>query len=114
VTFPSSTQQLHPLMGVPVRPRLCSRCPGRLQAARVPAGVLRPALRADVALCQGNASLCRPGAYVEMRAAGQTPMRGLAQPSTEMVWVYLCAPCVGLGFLVWLRLALRSLALWHV
>jgi hypothetical protein len=38
-----------------------------------------------VALCRGNASLCRPGAYVATRAAGRAPMRGLAQPSAEVV-----------------------------
>jgi hypothetical protein len=34
----------------------------------------------SVALCRGNASLCRSGAYVATRAAGRAPMRGLAQP----------------------------------
>jgi hypothetical protein len=29
-----------------------------------------------VALCRGNASLCRSSAYVTTRAAGRTPMRG--------------------------------------
>jgi hypothetical protein len=38
-----------------------------------------------VALCQGNASLCRSGANVATRAAGRAPMRGLAQPSAEVV-----------------------------
>jgi hypothetical protein len=38
-----------------------------------------------VALCRGNASLCRSGAYVAMRASGWTPMRGPARPSAEMV-----------------------------
>jgi hypothetical protein len=38
-----------------------------------------------VALCRGNASLCRSGAYVATRAAGRAPMRGLAQPSAEVV-----------------------------
>jgi hypothetical protein len=37
----------------------------------------------SVALCRGNASLCRSGAYVATRAAGRTPMRGLAPPSAE-------------------------------
>jgi hypothetical protein len=45
-------------------------------AARVSAGVLRPG---------GNASLCRSGAYVATRAAGRTPMRGLARSSAEVV-----------------------------
>jgi hypothetical protein len=31
------------------------------------------------------ASLCRSGAYVATRAAGRAPMRGLAQPSAEVV-----------------------------
>jgi hypothetical protein len=39
----------------------------------------------SVALCRGNASLCRSGAYVATRAAGRTPMRGLARPSAEVV-----------------------------
>jgi hypothetical protein len=34
---------------------------------------------------RGNASLCRSDAYVATRATGRTSMRGLAQPSTEMV-----------------------------
>jgi hypothetical protein len=38
-----------------------------------------------VALCRGNGSQCRSGAYVATRAAGRTPMRGLAQRSTEEV-----------------------------
>jgi hypothetical protein len=45
-------------------------------------GVLR---ELSVALCQGNASLCRSGAYAATRAAGRTPMRGLAPPSAELV-----------------------------
>jgi hypothetical protein len=36
-------------------------------------------------LCRGNASLCRSGAYAATRAAGRTPMRGLARPSAEVV-----------------------------
>jgi hypothetical protein len=39
----------------------------------------------SVALCRGTASLCRSGAYVATRAAGRAPMRGLAQPSAEVV-----------------------------
>jgi hypothetical protein len=39
----------------------------------------------SVALSRGNASLCRSGAYVATRAAGRTPMRGLARPSSEVV-----------------------------
>jgi hypothetical protein len=39
----------------------------------------------SVALCRSNAPLCRSGAYVATRAAGWTPMRGLAQPSAEVV-----------------------------
>jgi hypothetical protein len=39
----------------------------------------------SVALCRGNASLCRSGAYVATRAAGRAPMRGLAQLSAEVV-----------------------------
>jgi hypothetical protein len=52
----------------------------------------------SVAVCPSNASLCRSGAYVATRAAGQTPMRGLTQPSPEVVlacvaphvWVWCC------------------------
>jgi hypothetical protein len=55
--------------------------PGLSQAAFI-SGELR---ELSVALCQGNASLCRSGACVAMRAAGWTPMRGLARPSTEAV-----------------------------
>jgi hypothetical protein len=38
-----------------------------------------------VALCRGNASLYRSGAYVATRAAGRTPMHGLARLSAEVV-----------------------------
>jgi hypothetical protein len=55
--------------------------PGLSRAAFI-SGALRE-LR--VALCRGNASLCRSGAYVATRAAGWTPMRGLAQSSAEVV-----------------------------
>jgi hypothetical protein len=33
----------------------------------------------SIALCRGNASLCRSGAYVATRAAGRAPVRGLAR-----------------------------------
>jgi hypothetical protein len=39
----------------------------------------------SIALCRGNASMCRSGAYVAPRAAGRAPMRGLAWPSAEVV-----------------------------
>jgi hypothetical protein len=49
-------------------------------------GCISGALRElSVALCRGNASLCRSGAYVATCAAGRAPMRGLAQPSAEVV-----------------------------
>jgi hypothetical protein len=53
-----------------------------LSRAAFTSGALR---ELSVALCRGNASLCRSGAYVTTRAAGRTPMRGLAQPSAEIV-----------------------------
>jgi hypothetical protein len=40
----------------------------------------------SVALCRGNASLCRSGAYVAMHAAGRTPMRSLSRPLGEVVY----------------------------
>jgi hypothetical protein len=55
--------------------------PGLSRAAFI-SGALR---ELSVALCRGNASLCRSGAYVATRAAGRAPMRGLAQPSAEVV-----------------------------
>jgi hypothetical protein len=55
--------------------------PGLSRAAFI-SGALR---ELSVALCRGNASLCRSGAYVATRAAGRTPMRGLARPSHEVV-----------------------------
>jgi hypothetical protein len=55
--------------------------PGLSQAAFI-SGALR---ELSVALCQGNAPLCRSGAYVATRAAGQTPMRGLVRSSAEVV-----------------------------
>jgi hypothetical protein len=50
----------------------------------------------SVALYRVNASLCRSGAYVATRAAGRTPMRGLARPSAEVVEACL-APICGFG-----------------
>jgi hypothetical protein len=55
--------------------------PGLSRAAFI-LGVLR---KLSVALCRGNASLCRSGAYVATRAAGWTPMSGLARPSAKVV-----------------------------
>jgi hypothetical protein len=55
--------------------------PGLSRAALV-SGALR---ELGVALCWGNASLCCSVAYVATRAAGRTPMRGLARPSAEVV-----------------------------
>jgi hypothetical protein len=55
--------------------------PGLSRAAFI-SGALR---ELSVALCWGNASLCRSGAYVATRAAGRTPMRGLARLSAELV-----------------------------
>jgi hypothetical protein len=48
--------------------------PGLSRAAFI-SGALR---ELSVALCRGNASLCRSGAYVATSAAGRAPMRGLA------------------------------------
>jgi hypothetical protein len=55
--------------------------PGLSRAAFI-SGVLR---ELSVALFRGNASLCRSGAYVATRAAGRTPMRGLARPLADFV-----------------------------
>jgi hypothetical protein len=55
--------------------------PGLSWAAFI-SGALR---ELSVALCRGNASLCQSGAYVATSAAGRAPMRGLAQPSAEVV-----------------------------
>jgi hypothetical protein len=55
--------------------------PGLSRAAFI-SGALR---ELSVALCRGNASLCRSGACVATRAAGRTPMRGRARPSAEVV-----------------------------
>jgi hypothetical protein len=55
--------------------------PGLSRAAFI-SGTLR---ELSVALCRGNASLCRSGAYVVTRTAGRTPMRGLAWSSVEVV-----------------------------
>jgi hypothetical protein len=65
---------------------------GRPGLSRAPF-ILRALQELSVALCRGNASLCRSGAYVAARAAGRTPMRGLARPLAEVV--YTCfAPCL--------------------
>jgi hypothetical protein len=55
--------------------------PGLSRAAFI-SGALR---ELSVALCRGNASLCRSGAYVATRAAGRTPMRGLAGPQLRLL-----------------------------
>jgi hypothetical protein len=58
----------------------------RSAAYNIIAAFISGALRElSVALCRGNASLCRSGAYVATRAAGRAPMRGLAQSSAEVV-----------------------------
>jgi hypothetical protein len=69
--------------------------PGLSRAAFI-SGALR---ELSVALCRGSASLCRLGAYVATRAAGQTPMRGLARPSAEVVKACL-APRLWVGLWV--------------
>jgi hypothetical protein len=55
--------------------------PGLSRAALI-SGALR---ELSVALCRGNAPLCRSGAYVATRASGRAPMRGLARLSAEVV-----------------------------
>jgi hypothetical protein len=81
---------------------------GRPSLAR--AAFISGALRElSVALCQGNVSPCRSGAYVATRASGRTPMRGLARPSTESVEVDVAPRVWILGF--WLYFALRCVAL---
>jgi hypothetical protein len=59
----------------------------------------------SVALCRGNASLCRSGAYVATRADGRTPMRGLARHSADLVSACLAPRVWGWG--VWFGFALR-------
>jgi hypothetical protein len=76
-----------------------------LSRAAFTSGALR---ELSVALCRGNASLCRSGAYVATRAAGHTPMRGFARPLPEVVEACL-APRV-LVWVVWFCFALRNLA----
>jgi hypothetical protein len=75
----------------------------------------------SVALCHGNSSLRRSGAYIATRAAGRTPMRTLARPLAEVfeaclaprvwvwgVWIGFAWRCITLmyGVLVHLHLAL--------
>jgi hypothetical protein len=79
--------------------------PGLSRAAFI-SGALR---ELGVALCRGNASLCRSGAYVATRAAGRAPMRGLAQPSAEVVSACLSPRVWVWGF--WFGFALRRVAL---
>jgi hypothetical protein len=55
--------------------------PGLSRAAFIKEALREP----SVALCRGNASLCRSGAYVATRAAGRIQMRGLARPSAQVV-----------------------------
>jgi hypothetical protein len=96
VTFPSSTLPFVPMsvesFGRRWAPALmligdvadqAVQADGRgLSRAAFVSGALR---ELSVALCQGNASLCRSGAFVATRAAGWTPMRCLARPSAEFV-----------------------------
>jgi hypothetical protein len=79
--------------------------PGLSRAAFI-SGALR---ELSVALCRGNASLCRSGAYVATSADGRAPMRGLAQPSAEVVSACLLPRVWVWGF--WFGLALRRVAL---
>jgi hypothetical protein len=79
--------------------------PGLSRAAFISWALWEP----SVALCRGNASLCRSGAYVATRAAGRTPMRSLARPSAEVVKACL-APHVWVWG-VWFGFALRCVAL---
>jgi hypothetical protein len=72
-------------------------------SSRERSGSLAGACR-ELALCRGNASLCRSGACVAMRAAGWTPMRGLARPSTEVVEACFALLVWVLGFGFWVRL----------
>jgi hypothetical protein len=55
--------------------------PGLSRAAFI-SGLLR---KLSAALRRGNTSLFLSGAYVATRAAGRTPMRGLARPSAAVV-----------------------------
>jgi hypothetical protein len=68
------------LLGVLANQAVQAGGPG-LSLATFVSGALR---ELSVALCRGNASLCRSGTYVATRAAGRTPMRGLARPSSEV------------------------------
>jgi hypothetical protein len=79
--------------------------PGLSLAAFI-SGALR---ELSVALGQGNASLYRSSAYVATRAAGRTPMRGLARPSAEVVQACLALRVWVWG--VWFGFALRCVAL---
>jgi hypothetical protein len=80
--------------------------PGLSRAAFI-SGALR---ERSVALCRGNASLCRSGAYVATRAAGRTPMRGLTRSSAEIVKACLTPRVWVWG--VWFGFVLHSLAVW--
>jgi hypothetical protein len=81
---------------------------GRPGLSRV-AFISRALRELSVALCRGNASLCRSGAYVATRAAGRTPMRGLARPLTEVVQACFAPNMWVWGF--WFGFALRCVAL---
>jgi hypothetical protein len=61
--------------------------PGLSQAAFA-SGALQ---ELSVALCRGNASLCRSGAYIATRAPGRISMRGLARTSAGLVKAYFAA-----------------------
>jgi hypothetical protein len=56
-----------------------------------------------------RASLCRSGAYVATRAAARAPMRGLAQPSAEVVSACLSPRVWVRSF--WFGFALRRVAM---
>jgi hypothetical protein len=75
------TMYIGPLLGNLADQVVQAGGPGLSRAAFI-SGALR---ELSVALCRGNASLCRSGAYVAPRAAGRAPMRGLVQPSAKVV-----------------------------
>jgi hypothetical protein len=80
-------------LGLPAGPAAVQAGGPGLSRAAFISGALR---ELSIALCRGSASLCWSGASVATRAAGRTPMRGLARPSAEifsaclapLVWVW--------------------------
>jgi hypothetical protein len=74
-----------PLVCLQTRTWLARRCRLAGLASLVPPSSWGRSERSALPFAGGNAPLCRLGAYVAMRASGQTSMLGLAWSSAKVV-----------------------------